>query len=70
MLHVGRYDDEPASIALMDAFLEENGYANDLSGEWLHHEIYLSDSGMVAAEKLRTVIRHPVRGGPLGLDVV
>lgn len=70
MLHVGRYDDEPASIALMDAFLEENGCANDLSAERLHHEIYLSDAGKVAEEKLRTVIRHPVRGGPAGSDTV
>lgn len=70
MLHVGRYDDEPASIALMDAFLEENGYVNDLSGERLHHEIYLSDARKVAAEKLRTVIRHPVKVGSVGSDAV
>lgn len=60
-LHVGRYDDESASIALMDAFLEENGYVNDLSVERLHHEIYLSDARKIAPEKLRTVIRHPVK---------
>ena len=43
MLHLGPYDDEPASVALMDRFLEEQGYENDLGEQRLHHEIYLSD---------------------------
>lgn len=59
-MHIGSYDDEPGTIARMDAFLRENGYGNDLSGTRLHHEIYLSDPRRTAAEKLRTVIRHPV----------
>lgn len=62
-LHVGAYDDEPATIALMDAFLKEKGYENDLSKERLHHEIYLSDARRIAPERLRTVIRHPVKKG-------
>lgn len=61
MLHIGPYDDEPASVARMDAFLAENGYVNDFSSTRLHHEIYLSDARKTAPEKLRTVIRHPVR---------
>lgn len=61
IMHVGDYDDEPATVALMDAFLAENGYVNDLSGVRLHHEIYLSDARKVARDKLRTVIRHPIR---------
>ncbi len=61
MMHRGPYDDEPATVALMDAFLEQNGYANDLGGGRLHHEIYLSDARKTAPEKLRTVIRHPIR---------
>lgn len=61
MMHVGPYDDEPASVALMDAFLEEQGYETDFESGRLHHEIYLSDARRTAPEKLKTVIRHPVR---------
>ena len=60
-MHLGAYDDEPATIAAMDAFAEEQGYALDLSDERRHHEIYLSDPRRCAPEKLRTVIRHPVK---------
>lgn len=60
-LHIGPFDEEPATIAKMDAYLQENGYENDFSGERLHHEIYLSDARRVSPERLRTVIRHPVR---------
>lgn len=61
VLHIGPYDDEPATVAVMDAFLAENGYVNDLSATRLHHEIYLSDARKTAPEKLKTVIRHPIR---------
>ena len=61
MMHIGAYDNEPASVAQMDAFLHENGYENDFTAERLHHEIYLSDPRKTAAEKRKTVIRHPVR---------
>ena len=61
MMHIGRYDDEPASIALMDEFISANGFENDFSAERLHHEIYLSDVRRVAPDKLKTVIRHPIR---------
>ena len=61
IMHVGPFDDEPRSVALMDAYLRENGYENDLSAERLHHEIYLSDARKAALEKWRTVIRHPIR---------
>ena len=60
-MHIGPYDDEPATVALMDLYLKENGYENDFSGERLHHEIYLSDARRTAPEKLKTVIRHPIR---------
>jgi len=60
-MHVGPYDDEPATVAAMDAFLTEQGYENDFSKTRLHHEIYLSDARRTAPEKLRTVIRHPIR---------
>lgn len=61
MMHIGAYDDEPASIALMDAYLTENGYVNDLTGTRLHHEIYLSDARRVPPEKRKTVLRHPIK---------
>lgn len=61
MMHLGPFDDEPASIALMDEYLAENGYINDLSSTRLHHEIYMSDARRVAPEKWKTVIRHPIK---------
>lgn len=61
IMHVGPFDDEPESVALMDAFLELNGYENDLNDKRLHHEIYMSDARRVAPEKLKTVIRHPIK---------
>ena len=61
IMHLGAFDDEPATVALMDAYLEANGYENDFSVTRLHHEIYLSDARKVAPEKWKTVIRHPIR---------
>ena len=61
MLHLGPYDSEPESVALMDAFAAGDGYAVDISKTRLHHEIYLSDPRRTAPEKLRTVTRHPVK---------
>ena len=60
-MHIGSFDDEPATVALMDKYLEENGYENDISDTRRHHEIYLSDARRVAPEKLKTVIRHPIK---------
>lgn len=60
-MHIGAYDEEPATVALMNRFLLENGYVNDFSAERLHHEIYLSDARRVAPERLKTVIRHPIK---------
>ena len=61
MMHLGPFEDEPASVARMDACLAENGYVNDLGRTRLHHEIYLSDARKVAPEKWKTVIRHPIK---------
>lgn len=61
IMHVGAFDDEPATVKVMDDFALENGYELDFSSRRLHHEIYLSDPRKCAPEKLRTVIRHPVR---------
>lgn len=61
MMHVGPYDAEPATVAEMDRYISEQGYRNDMTAERLHHEIYLSDPRRTAPEKLKTVIRHPVK---------
>ncbi len=61
IMHNGPFDDEPATVALMDRFLAERGYENDLGPDRLHHEIYLSDARKVPPEKWKTVIRHPIR---------
>ncbi len=60
-MHLGSYDDEPATVAAMDAFLAEQGYENDMNAQRLHHEIYLSDPRKTAPEKRKTVIRHPIK---------
>lgn len=60
-MHIGSYDDEPETISRMDRFADENGYSVALSDGRFHHEIYLSDPRRCAVEKLRTVIRHPVK---------
>lgn len=61
ILHQGPFDEEPATVAVMDAWLKEQGYETDFSDTRLHHEIYLSDARKVSPEKWKTVIRHPVR---------
>ena len=60
-MHSGSYDNEPATVAAMDKFIADNGYENDISDTRRHHEIYLSDARKVAPEKLKTVIRHPIK---------
>lgn len=61
ILHIGAFDDEAQSVALMEEWTEKNGYKTDISATRLHHEIYLSDPRKTPTEKLRTIIRHPVR---------
>ena len=61
IMHIGPFDNEPETVAIMDAFLEENGYENDINEKRLHHEIYMSDARKVAPEKWKTVIRHPIK---------
>ena len=60
-MHVGAYDDEPATVEAMHRFMEEQGYMLDITDKRMHHEIYLSDARKVAPEKLKTVIRHPIK---------
>jgi len=61
IMHYGPFDNEPATIDIMNKYLEQNGYENDFSDTRMHHEIYLSDVRKVAPEKWRTVIRHPIK---------
>lgn len=61
VMHIGPYDDEPATIAVLSQSIAENGYTEDMSAGRRHHEIYLSDPRRTAPEKLKTVIRHPIR---------
>ena len=61
IMHIGSFDDEPATVTLMDEYLEENGYEKDFSDTRLHHEIYLSDPRKSTPDKQKTVIRHPVK---------
>ena len=60
-MHIGPYDDEPATVEKMHEYMKSEGYTLDISDKRMHHEIYLSDVRKVAPEKLKTVIRHPVR---------
>ena len=60
-MHIGPYDEEPATVDLMHAYIEERGYVPDFSDTRLHHEIYLSDPRRTAPQKRKTVIRHPIR---------
>lgn len=61
IMHLGPFDAEPATLALMDRYLKQNGYVNDFSAARLHHEIYMSDARKVPPEKWKTVIRHPIK---------
>ncbi len=61
IMHMGPFDDEPETVALMESYLQENGYVNDFTEERMHHEIYLSDARRVEPEKWKTVIRHPIK---------
>ena len=60
-MHLGAYDDEPATIEAMDTFARAQGYQPDMGGQRFHHEIYLSDARRCKPENLKTVIRHPVK---------
>jgi hypothetical protein len=61
VMHIGSYDDEPATVAALDGFATQNGYVLDINDIRRHHEIYISDPRKSAPEKLKTVLRHPIR---------
>ncbi len=60
-MHIGPYDDEPRTVNRMHEYMESMGYVLDINEKRLHHEIYLSDARKTAPDKLKTVIRHPIR---------
>lgn len=60
-MHLGAYDDEPATVDLMHQYMRENGYELDITDQRYHHEIYLSDPRKCDVNKLKTVIRHPIK---------
>ena len=60
-MHIGPYDDEPATVEKMHRYMEEQGCTLDITDQRLHHEIYLSDARKAAPEKLKTIIRHPIK---------
>lgn len=66
MMHLGAFDNEPETVAVMDRFIAENGYQNDFSDMRIHHEIYLTDPRKIPPEKWKTVIRHPIKKQPIG----
>ncbi len=60
-MHIGPYDNEPETVAAMHAYMEQAGYTLDITDTRYHHEIYLSDPRKTAPEKLKTVVRHPIK---------
>ena len=60
-MHIGPYDNEPETVAAMHAYMEQAGYTLDITDNRYHHEIYLSDPRKTAPEKLKTVVRHPIK---------
>jgi len=60
-MHIGSYDEEPKTLKLIEGFIEENNLMNDINEKRRHHEIYLSDPRKTKIEKLKTVLRIPVK---------
>lgn len=60
-MHIGPYDNEPTTVAAMHEFAESQGFVPDFSNARRHHEIYLSDPRKTSPEKVKTVVRHPIR---------
>ena len=60
-MHIGPYDNEPETVELMHELMKNEGYELDISDKRFHHEIYISDVRKTAPEKLKTIIRHPIR---------
>lgn len=60
-MHIGSYDNEPETVDMMHKYMVEQGYELDITDNRFHHEIYLSDPRRCDENKLKTVIRHPIK---------
>ena len=60
-MHVGPYDDEPATVESMHEFAGSQGFVSDFTDVRRHHEIYLSDPRKGDPTKMKTVVRHPIK---------
>ena len=60
-MHIGPYDNEPETVELMHELMKKEDYELDISDKRFHHEIYISDVSKTAPEKVKTIIRHPIR---------
>ena len=60
-MHIGSYDNEPSTVAMMHDFAEQNGYELDITETRYHHEIYLSNPRKCDVSKLKTIVRHPIK---------
>ncbi|MCL2574843.1 MAG: GyrI-like domain-containing protein [Defluviitaleaceae bacterium] len=63
IMHLGSYDDEPKTITVMDDYATAQGYLIDMTNGRRHHEIYISDPRKTAPQKLKTILRHPIKKG-------
>jgi hypothetical protein len=61
IMHIGPFRDEPVSLEKINQFIDANGLHDMTGNVRKHHEIYLSDPRRTAADKLKTVLRHPVK---------
>lgn len=60
-MHIGPYNDEPITVEAMHEYMIEQGYELDITDERFHHEVYISDVRKTSPEKLKTVLRHPIK---------
>lgn len=60
-MHIGPYDNEPITVEAMHEYMIEQGYELDITDERFHHEVYISDVRKTSPEKLKTVLRHPIK---------
>jgi len=61
ILHKGPFDTEPESVVVMEKYLAQRGYVEDISDTRRHHEIYLTNAKKTPPGKWKTIIRHPIR---------
>ena len=60
-MHTGPYNDEPITVEAMHEYMIEQGYELDITDKRFHHEVYISDVRKISPEKLKTVLRHPIK---------